>query len=75
MFDPTSLDEKTDGNIQRLVREEFTNQTIVVVAHRLRTIADFDKVAVLQDGRVVELGSPRELLNRGGLFKSWWDLQ
>lgn len=48
---------------------------MVVVAHRLKTIADFDKVVVLKDGKVAECDNPDTLLKRGGLFKRMWDLQ
>lgn len=46
-----------------------------MVAHRLRTVADFDKVLVLQDGHVVEYDSPKALLARDSKFKMLWDLQ
>lgn len=46
------------------------------MAHRLQTVVDFDKVVVLQDGRIVELGSPRDLLERkDSIFKALWELQ
>ncbi|KAI0126691.1 P-loop containing nucleoside triphosphate hydrolase protein [Xylariales sp. AK1849] len=71
----SSLDHQTDELIQTLIRKEFAGWTLVVVAHRLRTIADFDKVLVLQDGKVAEFDSPKTLLEKGGLFKSLWELQ
>ena len=45
------------------------------MAHRLKTIADFDKVLVLQDGNVIEYDSPSNLLSRDSMFKTLWDLQ
>ncbi|KAH8682522.1 P-loop containing nucleoside triphosphate hydrolase protein [Xylariales sp. PMI_506] len=71
----SGLDHHTDEIIQALIRKEFADWTIVVVAHRLKTIADFDKVVVLQDGKIAECDKPSTLLERGGLFKSLWDLQ
>lgn len=46
-----------------------------MVAHRLKTVADFDKVAVLQGGKVAEFDNPQTLLEKGGLFRNLWDLQ
>ena len=46
-----------------------------MVAHRLKTVADFDKVLVLQDGQIMEFDSPQNLLARDSMFKTLWDLQ
>jgi len=61
--------------VDRLVRTEFKDWTAIVVAHRLKTIADFDKVLVLQEGRMIEYDSPSNLLARDSKFKMLWDLQ
>jgi len=60
------VDAKTEQTIQRLIRKRFTNHTIIAVAHRLDTIMDFDKVAVLDGGKLVELGAPYDLLEKSG---------
>ncbi|GLE05595.1 hypothetical protein PINS_up014627 [Pythium insidiosum] len=57
-----SMDHATDALIQRSVRQEFADATVLTIAHRVQTIADYDKVLVLHQGRVAEFGSPRELL-------------
>ena len=59
----------------QLIKDEFPGWTKVVIAHRLRTIVDFDKVVVLQNGKVAEFDSPRNLLARDSIFKALWDLQ
>lgn len=53
--------------MQQLLREKFRDRTVIAVAHRLETIMDFDKVIVMDAGRIVETGPPRELAkkNRG----------
>ncbi|KAK6210738.1 hypothetical protein LQW54_005943 [Pestalotiopsis sp. IQ-011] len=71
----SSLDHQTDETIQSLLRKEFARWTTIVVAHRLKTVADFDKIVVLKDGKVAEVGSPDALLSSGGLFRTLWDLQ
>lgn len=60
----SAVDKATDALIQRSVREEFSDSTLIVIAHRLSTIADFDRILVLGEGKVVEFGSPRELLEK-----------
>jgi len=60
----------TDLLIQESIRNEFTNTTLLVIAHRLSTVSDFDKILVMKDGMNAEFGSPRELLEKEeGLFK------
>ncbi|KAJ5909741.1 hypothetical protein N7504_004384 [Penicillium tannophilum] len=63
----SAVDNETDIWIQETIQKEF-DRTLVVVAHRLRTIASFDKVIVIDDGQIGEIGTPAELLNAKGLF-------
>nr|POE68691.1 atp-dependent bile acid permease [Quercus suber] len=64
----SAVDMETDALIQRSIREEFGEATLLVVAHRLSTVADFDKILVLSDGEVVEYGSPNVLAKKQGAF-------
>lgn len=59
-----NVDEATDAAIQRVIREECRNVTVITIAHRLQTIMDYDKVLVLARGRLVEAGNPQELAAR-----------
>ena len=61
-------DKTTDAVLQRVIRKFFARCTLVVIAHRLESVMDFEKVVVLDKGRVVESGSPEELRVAGGLF-------
>lgn len=70
-----SLDRQTEALVDELVKTEFSDWTVIVVAHRLKTIAEFDKVLVLQDGVIMEFDSPQNLLARDSMFKNLWDLQ
>lgn len=67
-----SMDYETDRGIQKVLRDELESaggsRTLVTIAHRLRTIIDYDSVVVMSAGRVVENGSPRELFEAKGLF-------
>ncbi len=60
-----AVDPETDALIRRTVREEFADCTVLTVAHRLDTILDCDRVAVVAEGRVAEEGAPRELMADG----------
>ncbi|KAJ2817743.1 ATP-binding cassette transporter yor1, partial [Coemansia erecta] len=66
-----SVDAVTDGKIQRTIRTEFGGATLLCIAHRLRTIVDYDRVLVLDQGQVVEYDTPYSLLQKSdGLFRS-----
>lgn len=70
----SSLDAVTEENMTRLIREEFQESTVIAVAHRLKTIVEFDRIVVMDAGRVVESGTPQELLEReGGWFRGMWE--
>jgi ABC-type multidrug transport system fused ATPase/permease subunit len=70
----SSVDAKSDELMQGVLREEFKNATILAVAHRLDTLMDFDRVIVLGEGEIREMGNPRELLeSRKGLFWELWN--
>ena len=55
--------------IQHTIREELGSATVITIAHRLRTIIDYDRVLVLGHGQILEFDSPRVLINQpGGVF-------
>eukprot|EP00760_Papus_ankaliazontas_P009915 PhM_4_TR14158/c0_g1_i12/m.51510/K05673/ABCC4; ATP-binding cassette, subfamily C (CFTR/MRP), member 4 len=64
-----NVDHETDQVIQRAVRELFASATVIEIAHRLHTVMDTDRVVVMSDGRVIEVGSPHALLqDTSGVF-------
>jgi ABC-type multidrug transport system fused ATPase/permease subunit len=71
----SSLDRESEMAVQRALAVALDGRTVVAVAHRLSTIAAFDRVIVLEDGRIVEDGPPAELLQRNGPFAAMWRLQ
>jgi len=73
---PLSVDDRTDALMQEIIRAEFMHHTVISVAHRLDTIIDFDRVVVLDKGRVVEVGKPADLLadSSRGWFKELWEV-
>ncbi|KAF3760028.1 P-loop containing nucleoside triphosphate hydrolase protein [Cryphonectria parasitica EP155] len=67
--EPTSsVDRQLDAEMQAIIRSEFSHCTIIMIAHRLDSLLDFDRVAVMDGGRLVEFGPPQELLKRDGYF-------
>ena len=70
-----SLDVENESKIQQSISELVQNKTVIIIAHRMRTIANADKVVVLQNGQVVETGSPAELKAKDGLFGKMLKLQ
>jgi len=71
----SALDTQSEGEIQAALSRLVNHRTVVAVAHRLSTLANFDRVIVLRDGRIVEDGAPTELRSRGGEFETLWRLQ
>lgn len=50
-------------------------KTVLAIAHRLSTISHMDRIAVLDDGRIAEIGTHQELLDLGGLYATYWNRQ
>lgn len=71
----SSLDPENEDEIQKAVSHLVKGRTVIMIAHRLRTVARADQIIVLNRGRVVEQGKHEELLNRKGLYARMWSLQ
>lgn len=71
----SSLDPENEVAVQRAIDTLIRDRTVIVIAHKLKTIMNADKIVVMDGGRVVEEGRHAELLDRGGLYKRMWDLQ
>jgi len=65
----SSIDFETDVKIQAAIREEFTGSLLLTVAHRLRTVIDYDRLLILDKGQVVELDTPWNLISKEGAFR------
>ena len=63
-----SMDAESETLVQDALSVLLQNKTVMVIAHRMRTIANADKVVVLDGGHISEMGTPAELLQKGGLY-------
>lgn len=71
----SALDSESEAAIQGALSNLMEGRTSIVVAHRLSTIAGLDKIVVLRDGKIIEQGSHKELLNNSGEYAKLWSRQ
>ena len=70
-----SLDVENETKVQEALSTLLANKTVLVIAHRMRTVQSADKIIVLEDGKVKEEGSPEQLYKQNGLYRHMLDLQ
>lgn len=70
-----SLDVENESQVQEALSNLLAGKTVLVIAHRMRTVMNADKIVVLDEGRLVEEGSPDQLLQQDGLFARMVNLQ
>ena len=69
----SSVDFETDEKIQRTMRSGFAGKTVLCIAHRLKTIINYDRICVMDKGQIAELDTPISLFERGGIFRGMCD--
>ena len=69
-----SLDVENESAVQSALSHLLRDKTVLIIAHRMRTVAGADKIVVLEDGRVSEQGSPSELMESGKAFRRMAEL-
>lgn len=64
---------ETDEKIQRTMARAFSGRTLLCIAHRLRTIVGYDRIVVMDQGKIAELDTPANLYKQGGIFRGMCD--
>ena len=71
----SAVDTKTDALIRRAFREEIPDTTKIIIAQRVASIEDADRILVMEDGRIVQSGTHEELLAMEGIYRQVYDSQ
>ena len=70
-----SLDPENEVFVQKATAKLIEGKTVIMIAHRLRTVADADQILVLEDGKLVERGTHKELMKKKGLYQRLYHIQ
>jgi ABC-type multidrug transport system fused ATPase/permease subunit len=71
----SSVDPYTEQIIQKALEKVLKNRTSIIIAHRLSTVRNVDKIIVLHEGRIKEIGNHKELMSLNGLYKHLYEMQ
>jgi ABC-type multidrug transport system fused ATPase/permease subunit len=71
----SALDSETEHKLQLALRSAMENRTTIIIAHRLSTVYMADQIAVIDKGKLVELGTHTDLIREGGMYERLWRLQ
>jgi ATP-binding cassette subfamily B protein len=71
----SSVDTETEAQIRQAMRILMENRTTFVIAHRIQTIMDADLILVLEDGRIIQRGVHKDLVNQEGVYRQIYDIQ
>ena len=71
----SNVDNETEAALQRSIERISTDRTTIIIAHRLSTVRNSDKIAVLDSGKITELGTHEELVDADGLYSRLWSVQ
>ena len=71
----SAVDTETDAKVRAALEKRFGSATIIFISHRITTLSKTDKIIVMDEGRIVEEGTPNELKSAGGLYQKIYDIQ
>jgi len=71
----SAVDAETDATIRAALNESTKDTTVILIAHRITTLMHADQIIVMDKGRIAEMGSHEELVEKGGIYAKIYDLQ
>ena len=71
----SSLDSESEKLVQQAIEQLMKDRTVLVIAHRLSTVVNADKIVVLKNGKIVEIGTHNELLRKKRQYRNLYDIQ
>lgn len=71
----SAVDTETDRKIRKALREKSKETTTIIITHRITTAKDADKIVVIEDGKITNIGTHQQLIKIPGLYKDIWDIQ
>ena len=71
----SNVDNETEAALQRSIERISVDRTTLIIAHRLSTVRKADKIAVMERGKITEMGSHDELISKDGLYARLWSVQ
>ena len=71
----SALDSESEKKVQDAIENAMKSKTVLVIAHRLSTVINSDKIVVMENGKIIEMGSHSELIDKNGTYKKLYDIQ
>ena len=71
----SSLDTESEQLVQQAIEQLMIDRTVLVIAHRLSTVKNADKIVVLENGKIIERGSHHELMGKNGKYAEFYEVQ
>ncbi|MBE6463173.1 MAG: ATP-binding cassette domain-containing protein [Alphaproteobacteria bacterium] len=71
----SALDNKTENDVINALDNLMKNKTVIAIAHRVSTLKSMDRIIVIDKGKIIEEGTPSQLIDKKGEFQKLWNLQ